>query len=293
MTATCCSFFQQTLPLINSRLDALVPTDSSHASSDVVEAARYALLGPGKKLRPALAIAIYTLYHNDPSPILDAACSLEMIHTYSLIHDDLPGLDNDDMRRGRPTVHKAFSESTAILAGDLLLTHAFGTLADCSLAPEVRLKMTSEMSRLSGGFTGMIAGQAIDLKSEGKNISEKELEQLHSLKTGALLELSVLFGILGANPPSEDQHHLMKFAKLYGLLFQVVDDIVDVLHPLQKHGKAISSDLINNKSTYVSLLGLEGAQQKAASLMKEAEDCLNQLKVTTSPLKEFLSILKH
>jgi geranylgeranyl diphosphate synthase type II len=288
MTATGCSFFQQALPLINARLDALVPTNDS---SEVIEAARYALLGPGKKLRPALAIATYMLYHDDPSPILDAACSLEMIHTYSLIHDDLPGLDNDDMRRGRPTVHKAFSESSAILAGDLLLTHAFGTLADCRLDPNIRLQMISEMSRLSGGFTGMIAGQAIDLKSEGKHISEEELEQLHSLKTGALIELSVTFGILAANPPPEDSRNLMRFAKLYGLAFQVVDDIIDVLHPLQKHGKAVSSDLINDKATYVSLLGLEGAQQKAAALIKEAEECLDKLRVSSSSLKEFLSIL--
>lgn len=293
MTATeCDSFLKHVLPIITNRLDTLVPTESNSQSMDVIEAARYALLGPGKKLRPSLTLAVYSLYHKDFSPILNVACSIEMIHTYSLIHDDLPSLDNDDMRRGRPTVHKAFSESTAILAGDFLLTHAFGTLATAPLPADVLLKMSAEMSRLSGGYQGMIAGQSIDLKSEGTTISETALERLHGLKTGALIELSVLVALLAAKPSQRDQTLLLQFSRLYGLAFQVVDDVVDVLRPQEKHGKIISSDLTNHKATYVSLLGLEKAQQKAIDLILEAEECLNQVDKDTTALRDFIHLLR-
>jgi len=287
-----CSILKEHLPLIDTRLEQLLPVNGPGSSTDVIKAARYALLGPGKKLRPSLTLASYLLYHDDPTPILDAACSIEMIHTYSLIHDDLPGMDDDDMRRGRPTVHIAFSEATAILAGDLLLTHAFGTLADMHLPSDIKLRMISEMSRFTGGFNGMIAGQAMDLQSEGKALTESALEQLHSLKTGALIELSVLFGVLGARPPENEKALLMKFAKLYGLAFQVADDIADILHPEEKHGKTISSDLANNKMTYVSLLGLDGASKKAHMLISEAEECLRQLGGSALRLGAFLELLK-
>ena len=285
-------FVKQALPLIHARLDALVPIESKISSAEVLEAARYALLGPGKKLRPLLTLAVYSLFHDDVSPILNVACAIEMIHTYSLIHDDLPSLDNDDMRRGRPTVHKAFSESTAILAGDFLLTHAFGAVATAPLPSEALIKIVSEVSRLSGGYHGMIAGQVIDLQSEGKTLSERELERLHSLKTGALIELSVISALIAANASPADTSLLLNFARLYGLAFQVADDIVDVLRPKEKHGKDVSSDLSNHKATYVSLLGLEGAQEKAKALIAEAEECLALLERDTSSLQDFLILLR-
>lgn len=284
-------FLQQAILHINTRLDKLVPATEGK-SAEVIEAARYALLGPGKKLRPALTLAVYALYHSDLTPILDAACSIEMIHTYSLIHDDLPSLDNDDMRRGRPTVHKAYSESTAILAGDFLLTHAFGTLARAPFPGERVLRMIQAMSDYSGGYHGMIAGQAIDLKSEGVTIPLEELQKLHSLKTGALIELAVQIALLAANPVHEDASLLQQFARLYGLAFQVVDDVVDVISPEEKHGRIISSDLIKQKSTYVSLLGIEGAKSKASDLLNRAKDCLQQIDKDTSTLNEFIVQLR-
>jgi geranylgeranyl pyrophosphate synthase len=285
-------FLKQALPLIHTRLDALVPVESKTPSAEVLEAARYALLGPGKKLRPLLTLAVYSLFHDDVSPILNIACAIEMIHTYSLIHDDLPSLDNDDMRRGRPTVHKAFSESTAILAGDFLLTHAFGAAATAPFPSDILVKILAEMSHLSGGYHGMIAGQVIDLQSEGKELTERELERLHSLKTGALIELSVLSALIAAKASSADTSLLLKFARLYGLAFQVADDVVDVLRPEEKHGKAVSSDLSNHKATYVSLLGLDGAKNKAEALIEEAEECLALLEKDTSSLQDILMHLR-
>ncbi len=285
------SFLKQAVNLIEDRLNTLVPL-SEGKSGEVIEAARYGLLGPGKKLRPLLTLSVYALYHKDLIPILDPACSIEMIHTYSLIHDDLPSLDNDDMRRGRPTVHKAYCESTAILAGDFLLTHAFGTLTNAPFPPERVIRMIRAMSDYSGGYHGMIAGQAIDLKSESVSISLKELQNLHSLKTGALIELSVQIALLAAQVPQEDSALLQQFARLYGLAFQVVDDIVDVISPEEKHGKTISSDLINGKSTYVSLLGLDGAKLKTIDLLEKADNCLKELNKDTSILQGFLTTLR-
>lgn len=290
--ATSTRFLDRVTPLINERLDTLVPSQTKRCpSSEVVDAARYALLGPGKRLRPALALAVYSMYLPDITPFLDIACALEMIHTYSLIHDDLPGMDNDDMRRGRPTVHKAYSESTAILAGDLLLTHAFTVLASASYPPELLLKIIRETSRYCGGYEGMIAGQTIDMKSEGLQLQEKELENLHSMKTGALIELSVLLGAWAGGASTQEVTTLHQFAKSYGLAFQVQDDLLDVTHPSAKHGKSISSDQTNDKATYVSLLGAERSKKKLEDLLQHCKESLKSLSRDTKPLEELLSLI--
>lgn len=285
-------FLDRVTPLINERLDRLVPPKTNGCpSSEVVEAARYALLGPGKRLRPALALASYSIYQHEITPFLDIACALELIHSYSLIHDDLPGMDNDDMRRGRPTVHKAYSEATAILAGDLLLTHAFAILAAAPFPPELLLKIIRETSRYCGGYEGMIAGQTIDMKSEGLSLQEKELGTLHSLKTGALIELSILLGAWAGEAPPSDLAALHQFGKAFGLAFQVQDDLLDVTHPSAKHGKMISSDQVNQKATYVSLLGEERTKKKLEELIQECKESLNTISQNTTPLEELLILI--
>lgn len=253
------------------------------------DAASYSLFGGGKRLRPLLAIAVSNALGGKLEKILVPACALELIHTYSLIHDDLPGMDNDDYRRGKPTLHKVFSEGQAILTGDFLLTYAFDILgAASSLSAAEKLAMIQTLA-LHAGPHGMIGGQSLDLSSPPA--SHDDLKRLHEKKTGALIEASIHFGCIGASATPEVQETLSQFAKKFGLAFQILDDVIDVTNPKEKHGKEISSDITNKKLTYATVYGTENAKNTATGLLQEASDLLNNLPYNFHLLKNLTDSL--
>lgn len=240
------------------------------------EAMRYATLGGGKRVRPLLAFAAGELTGATPEKLDIAACAVELIHAYSLVHDDLPCMDDDVLRRGRPTCHVEFDEPTALLVGDSLQTLAFELLAGQTLGePKQQLEMIALLAHASGS-RGMAGGQAIDLASVGKALDQPELELMHALKTGALIRAAVLLGALAGQPLSaEERSNLDRFAKRAGLLFQVVDDILDCTASTATLGKTAGKDEAADKPTYVSLLGLEGARAYAGELRGDALDALS------------------
>lgn len=235
------------------------------------QAMRYATLGGGKRVRPLLVFAAGELSGAEPATLDTVACAVEMIHAYSLVHDDLPCMDNDALRRGRPTCHIEFDEATALLVGDSLQTLAFELLAGQKLSdPASQLEMISLLAHASGS-RGMAGGQAIDLAAVGTPLNQPELELMHALKTGALIRAAVLLGALAGTPITTEEHkHLDRFAKRAGLLFQVVDDILDCTASTATLGKTAGKDEAADKPTYVSLLGLEAARSYADELRNEA-----------------------
>lgn len=243
---------------------ALQQTFDDSGSVLLTEAIHYSLLDGGKRLRPALVRAAAELTQSQTSLWLTPAQSVEMIHVYSLIHDDLPAMDNDDLRRGKATNHKRFDEATAILAGDALQTEAFACIAQqIALTDKQAREMILALTQGSGAY-GMVGGQVIDLQSEHKTLSLNELAQLHALKTGALIRTSLRLGALcSTEVESKVLKSLDKFGQAIGLTFQIVDDILDVTSTTEVLGKPQGSDLAAEKSTYVSLLGLDGARNKA------------------------------
>ena len=224
---------------IDKRLDELVDDDST-----VVVAAQYSLLAPSKRLRPIITIATAEALGVPRSKALDAACALEMIHTYSLIHDDLPCMDDDDIRRGKPSLHKAYDEGTAVLAGDYLLTYAFEVIAKASdLSPQQKISLVEVLSRNSGA-SGMIGGQALDIAAEGHDIDIAALKTIHSKKTAALIAAAAHFGAIIGDASEEITKALTTFATTIGLAFQVVDDILDITTTTEQLGKPAHSDTI-------------------------------------------------
>src|SRR5678816_2112647 len=246
------SFFDAVRPAIDAALEELLP--SEHASpSELHRAMRYSVMAGGKRLRPALCIASYGIYHEDHGPILPVASALELAHTYSLIHDDLPAMDDDDFRRGLPTCHKKYGEAMAILAGDALLTLAFETIAASTQFQPDRLNQAIlRLSRALGTRDGMISGQVLDLAAEGRDLNVSELEEIHRSKTGALLSTSVWIGawLAGANTGELDA--LLRFGQKIGLAFQIVDDVLDVTESLETLGKTTGKDRERRKATSVS-----------------------------------------
>ncbi len=264
--------------------------------SKLYEAMRYSLLAGGKRLRPVLTLASFEACLSDgprdpkkETAALRIASAMEMIHTYSLIHDDLPAMDNDDLRRGRPTNHKVFGEALAILAGDALLTDAFGVIAQSDgIFSDILIQIIGDLAEASGG-KGMAGGQAIDLQSQGnqgKKISPEELEHLHRQKTGCLIEVSVMAGakLAGADKP------LLRSMKTYGetvgLAFQIADDILDVEGGSAEMGKATGGDARKEKATYPSILGLERSKGLARELAEQAIEALRSLDKHADPLRE-------
>jgi farnesyl diphosphate synthase len=244
---------------------------------------RYACDG-GKRLR---ALLVYAAGEALAVPVekLDApACAVELIHAYSLVHDDLPAMDDDDLRRGRPTVHKAYDEATAILAGDGLQTLAFTVLADePTLAAAQRLRMVSILARASGSL-GMVGGQAVDIASEGRRIALAELQSLHARKTGALILASLQLAAVAAEAAADAEARLESYGRDIGLAFQIQDDVLDQTASTEKLGKTAGKDLAQQKSTYPALLGLDGARQRAASLFDEARSAAGKLPGGGGPL---------
>jgi len=258
------------------------------------EAMRYATLGGGKRVRPLLAFAAGELTGASAEQLDYAACAVELIHAYSLVHDDLPCMDDDVLRRGRPTCHVEFDEPTALLVGDSLQTLAFELLASQPDAnPARQLEMISLLTHASGS-RGMAGGQAIDLASVGKALDQPELELMHALKTGALIRAAVLLGALAGQPLSADERgNLDRFAKRAGLLFQVVDDILDCTASTATLGKTAGKDEAADKPTYVSLLGLDGARRYADELRSDALAALAIFGNRASRLTELADFICH
>ncbi|CDR35001.1 polyprenyl synthetase family protein [Criblamydia sequanensis] len=271
--------------LINARLSELVPeTSKEHAL--LFESARYSLLGGGKRLRPLLMLSVTEAYGLDCTYGLDAACVLEMIHTYSLIHDDLPCMDDDDLRRGQPTLHKKVGEAIALLAGDYLLTHSFEVLSKMAdVSSDKKVALIQNLAKAGGGF-GMIGGQVMDMESECKRkLSLEELNVLHQKKTGALIICSLLFGGILADAKDADLQILLNFGRCLGAVFQIIDDVIDVTESTSTLGKTALSDVSNNKLTYVSLLGVEKSLEKAKEYQTEGLKYLDEMSIDTESLR--------
>lgn len=278
------SYLQTIAALVDNKLSDLIPEQQT-AYSPLFQSARYSLLAGGKRLRPVLTVATTEVFGGKQEHALPVACALEMIHTYSLIHDDLPCMDDDDFRRGKPSLHKAFGEGLAVLAGDYLLTYSFETIVNAPhLTAEQKVALVSLIAKKSG-CKGMIAGQVMDIQAEGKYIDLSSLKHIHQYKTGALINASILAGGLIAQAAPSELQILNDFGQSIGLAFQIIDDILDVTSSEKKHGKKISSDATNNKTTYVTLLGIEAAQRDAQRLLEEALHQLSKIHRDTSVLK--------
>ncbi|HKQ08645.1 MAG TPA: farnesyl diphosphate synthase [Blastocatellia bacterium] len=258
---------------VNQWLDALVPSEATPPTR-LHRAMRYSLMAGGKRLRPILVLAAGESFGASTDNLMPAACAIEMIHTYSLIHDDLPAMDNDDLRRGRPTCHKAFDEATAILAGDALLTQAFRVLAAEAphLNAERQIRVIREISNAASTIDGMIGGQMADIESEGQPVDEMTLEYIHRSKTGALITAPVVVGglLAGASEPELDK--LRAYGQRIGLAFQIADDILDVTSTSEQLGKTAGKDLAAHKATYPALHGVEQSEARMQQLVSEAID---------------------
>ncbi|TBV12793.1 (2E,6E)-farnesyl diphosphate synthase [Stutzerimonas kirkiae] len=258
------------------------------------QAMRYSVMNGGKRIRPLLVYAACDALRGDRAQADGAACAVELIHAYSLVHDDLPAMDDDDLRRGQPTTHKAFDEACAILAGDGLQSLAFETLAEARLNPAdpaLRLSMFSTLARAAGG-AGMVGGQAIDLGSVGQRLGQEDLMRMHRHKTGALIEASVCLGALAsgnADPASLDA--LRRYAEAVGLAFQVQDDVLDVESDTATLGKTQGKDQAHDKPTYPALLGLQAAKDYARELCMEAQQALQPFGEHARPLWELASYI--
>ena len=269
---------------INERLLEII---EEFGDSKVKEAMKYSLMAGGKRIRPVMMLQGIRSYDKNYQDYLDIACAIEMIHTYSLIHDDLPGMDNDDLRRGRLTCHKQFDEATAILAGDALQAFAFEILTEApSLSAEQKLQLVKVLAQASG-VQGMCLGQSLDLISEHKQVNLAELELIHRNKTGALLTAALKLGFI-CSPHFDNkqlEQQLERYSQAIGLAFQVQDDILDIEGDSAEIGKPVGSDLGLDKSTYPKLLGLEGAKQKAQELYQTALYELDNLPFDTTALR--------
>lgn len=269
------NYLQQRQAQVEKMMQTLVPAVEGPLAQ-MAESMRYSLFAGGKRLRPALLTAAADAVGADGSRYLQSACALEMIHTYSLIHDDLPAMDNDDYRRGRLTNHKVFGDGMAILAGDGLLTLAFQTLLS---QPETPLSVLATVTREvaeAAGPAGMVGGQAIDLAAEGRQLSPQELKLMHRLKTGALFRASLRAGAMLGGGTDEDVQALTEYAEQFGLAFQITDDILDVIGDAVTLGKPVGSDEKNQKATYVSLYSLPEARQMADAAVAAAVAALER-----------------
>lgn len=268
--------FQNTLAndqrLIENALQQLLPP-TVFDQGEVVEAMRYSLMNGGKRLRPVLALEFCKVCGGDRHAVLEPACALEYVHTYSLTHDDLPCMDDDDLRRGRPSCHKAYPENIALLAGDALLTHAFEIIADCELSADAKCQMVSLLAA-NAGVSGMIGGQVLDLKYEAADPSLQQLLTVHKLKTGALISAACILGCLAAGATQAQIAAASNFAYNLGIAFQIKDDILDITGTSEMLGKPVGSDSDQGKVTYATKVGLEKAQQDVALLTDKALESL-------------------
>ena len=268
-----------------------VLTSPNQEFKPLYESMNYSLMQGGKRIRPILSKAVLEMLHKDPADYKEFLCAMECIHTYSLVHDDLPAMDNDDYRRGNLTNHKVYGEGLAILAGDGLLTYAFQLMTTNNKASDQDKLDAIQCVAIAAGPEGMVGGQAFDMLSEDKHIPLEELKVLHRGKTGALFNASVELGLILGNADTVTRTALMEYANCLGLLFQITDDILDVTGTIEELGKTPGSDVRQHKSTYVSLLGLEGAKEQAAAVGEQAHDALNSVSYDTSILAALIDYL--
>jgi len=282
------SYLSKKKAVVDKTLDKLVPPAKMFPVS-VHEAMRYSLFAGGKRVRPILAIAAAESLGAQSSGLLPLAGALELIHTYSLIHDDLPAMDDDDFRRGRPTCHKVYGEAIAILAGDGLLNMAFEILSDprrTKAVPSKRLVAIIKEISAASGVLGMVGGQVVDMESEGKEIDFPTLEYIHTHKTGALIRASVRTGALYAKAGEKRLKALTRYGELAGLSFQIADDILDITGKREEIGKNTGSDLKKGKRTFPSFFGLEGSRMRANEVADRAIDALRDFDHKADPLRE-------
>jgi geranylgeranyl diphosphate synthase type II len=271
---------------INRRMSELLPVGSKHIQP-LQEAMRYSCLAPGKRLRPALAMAAAEAVGADPWSVLDAGCAIEFVHCFSLIHDDLPAIDNDDLRRGMPTCHKKFGEAIAILAGDALFALAFNTLAGGPWSAEHRILAVSSLTKASGS-EGLVGGETLDIISEGKHIDAETLKLIHARKTGALIASSCEIGALLGGASSAHSARLYSYGEEIGFAFQIADDILNETSTPEQLGKAAGSDRERGKATYPALIGLDASRRAAFDAVARGIECLQGLVDT-----EFLTEIAH
>ncbi|WP_085585110.1 polyprenyl synthetase family protein [Thalassospira mesophila] len=267
-------------------LDKILPRPDGQIEQPLFEAMRYSTMGEGKRLRPFLVLAASELFRVSRTSALRVAAAIEMVHTYSLIHDDLPAMDNDDLRRGKPSCHKQFGEATAILAGDALLTQAFEVLVDEETHPDPRVctQLVRAMARAAGPY-GMVGGQMIDLAGEGQSLSEAQVTHLHLLKTGRMFAFACEAGAILGKAPTSMRMALRAYAHDMGLAFQIKDDLLDVEASSADLGKTAGKDVEQEKSTFVKLLGLEQAREQAQMLCDQAIDHLGVFDGEGEPLR--------
>lgn len=264
--------------------------DKNDYNKLIYEAMAYSINVGGKRIRPILMLLTYSMYKSNYKNILPMACAVEMIHTYSLIHDDLPCMDNDDLRRGMPSNHKKFGEGVAVLAGDALLNEAFNVMLSCDIEHSVKIE-TMKILSYSSSAEGMIGGQIVDILSENRSISEKELYYMHSKKTGELIRSSIVCGAILGGASKEEIKILDEYGKKLGLVFQIKDDILDVEGDKEKLGKNVNVDSDNDKTTFVTLYGIEQCKRMAKNITDECFKLLYSLDRETKELEDITSFL--
>lgn len=288
-------FLEEKRAIVEKAIDRYFPKGGNYGKR-VLDAALYSLKAGGKRLRPILCLMGYELYKPNSEDILPFACGLECIHTYSLIHDDLPSMDDDDLRRGKPSCHKAFDEATAILAGDGLLTLAFELFTHQDLIkrvnPSAVIQAINKVAK-AVGLKGMVGGQMADLLAEGKRGSLKKLQWIHEHKTVAFIEASLISGAILASAPKDEINILSRFGNKLGLIFQIVDDLLDLIGDEKTLGKPIKSDLKRQKLTYPSILGIEETKRITKDLTNEALSILEPLGERAKLLKDLTSYLSE
>src|SRR5712692_8365249 len=277
--------------LTDAALERLLPPATQHPVK-IHQAMRHSVFAGGKRLRPILCMEAGRMVAGSlPAGIEELGAALEMLHTYSLIHDDLPALDNDDLRRGRPTCHKVFGEAIAILAGDALQTQAYEVLSRLRCPTEARVKIVEEIARGTGTVNGMIGGQVVDLEAEHTRPDAETLEYIHRSKTAALITASVVSGGIYAGAASEEVGNLRHFGQAIGLAFQIVDDVLDVTQTSEQLGKTAGKDLASEKATYPALFGLEESRKRAADLLESACQTVENLGPRANVLKDLARFL--
>jgi geranylgeranyl diphosphate synthase, type II len=270
MTMDITAYIAQSKKAVDEYLDRLLPPETQEPTT-IHRAMRHSIFAGGKRVRPILVLASGESLSGDRDVLLHLGAGIEMMHTYSLIHDDLPALDNDDLRRGIPTCHKIFGEAMAILAGDSLMTRCYQVLAELPrITDSTKISLIREVSAATGSINGMIGGQVVDLESEGKPVTPKVLEYIHESKTGALLKACIRCGALAAGARDLELQALTEFGEKIGLVFQIVDDILDVTSSSEVLGKTAGKDEKVKKATYPALFGIEASKQKAAQLAASA-----------------------
>jgi len=280
-------YLERKRKLVNDFLEDYISSKKKQENcpNQLCDAMTYSLMGGGKRIRPILAIASYEAVGGGSDEIIPVAASIELIHTYSLIHDDLPAMDNDDFRRNRPTTHRVFGEATAILAGDALLTDAFNIITQTNTNPEILVAVIGELTHACGS-EGMVGGQTVDILLEGKKATKKELFYIHTHKTGALIRASVRVGAIIARASHNKLNSLTKYGEKIGLAFQVVDDILDVTGTKEEMGKLTGTDDIKGKNTYPSIYGLQRSKKMAKKLISESLKAIKDFDKKADPLRE-------